>query len=131
MITEEKFLKIIKLVLNELNEITFNKNCEIITGKDVWYPTSINIFETSFVERIVMKLTDYEKKIGWEVSYPSDDVGGYHDWRRSKLDFAFDFIDKFLFRTVIEVKTWNGKDKYLHHLWSDIFKLYGQCCPNV
>lgn len=125
MITEFKLLEIVTDVLNEINEISFNKDCEIISGtKDVWNPTSKNIFETSFVERIVKKLTYYEKKIGWEVSYPYD-VEGYHNWSRSKLDFAFNFIDKYLFETVIEVKTWNGKDEYLYKLWSDIFKLYG------
>ncbi len=121
-VTEEKLLKVIELVLNDFSENTFSDVTSIISGKDRWQPSKSSVFENSFAENIVKRLSYLEDPIGWEVDYPSDVFSG---WSTAKLDLAYGHIDKHYFDSVVEVKRWNGDDSIQYYVWEDIFKIYG------
>lgn len=128
--TEKDIILIMKDVIDNL-ENEFKKDCKIISGESEWISGPYNIFETSFVERVVKALCRQSQKygkIGWEVSYPEFMPA----WKNSKLDFAFGHIKKYYFNNVFEVKRWYGA-KIPHNIWADIFKLFGYIIddPNI
>lgn len=121
MITEKMFLKVVELVLNEISDTTYHEHSSIISGKEKWEPRKWGIFENSFTERIVRRLSFFEDVIGWEVSYPSD---VFCELGSSKLDLAYGHIDDYYFETIVEIKKWDGDDKSQYYIWQDIFKLF-------
>lgn len=97
-------------------EYYFPSEAKILSGKSIWKPTGIQIFETSFVEKLVKKFAsdfqlifpDKSNVIGWEASYPN----ALNDWSKSKLDLGLDYDENTgLFKTVFEVKRWYGRNE--------------------
>ena len=121
MLTEQKVLKIIESVLNEISDDTFLESGKYYCGSELNDFKPFHIYETSLTEKIVKKLSYYEDIIGWEVNYPKN---AFKNSSYSVADFAYGHIDKHYFKSVFEIKKWYGDKSTQYYVWKDILKLY-------